>query len=489
MAATPDTPLYLQMSQRIAGLIRSGALKRGDRLSSVREAARAHGVSAATVVQAYRTLEDAQLVEARPKSGYFVSRSPNARPPVPGITQPPSASTAVDVMSMAERVLGAAVDPTLVSFGAACPGPDLFPLEKLRRAMARAAQRQRASLGRYPLTPGASVLREAVARRALAMGCELDPQQIVITNGCLESISLCLQAVTRPGDVVALESPTYFGFLQILQTLHLRALEIPTHPRTGMSLPALELALDTQPVKAVLAVPTLSNPLGATMPQADRRRLAALLGARGIPLIEDVIYNELCDRGDGRRAVKSYDRGGHVMVCGSYSKTLAPGIRTGWVEAGRWSTQVRRLKAVLTGGHTEMIEWAMADVLTQPGYEPGLRQLRRTVELRLDEARGLIAESFPAGTRVTDPPGGFILWVELPGEIDATALFHAALAEGICFAPGPMFSATPRYRHCLRLGLGGRWDGVQQQALRRLGALARELQAAGGGLPPALQAA
>ncbi|WP_141286669.1 aminotransferase-like domain-containing protein, partial [Ideonella azotifigens] len=322
-------------------------------------------------------------------------------------------------------------------------------------------------------------------RRALAIGCQLDPARILVTNGCVESISLCLRAVTQPGDTVALESPTYWGFLQILQSLHLRALEIPTDPRTGISLPALELALDTQPVKAVLVVPTLSNPLGATMPLAARRQLLQLLEARDVPLIEDALINDLAGRAEGRRAVKSFDTRGQVMICSSFSKTLAPGLRLGWVEAGRWSAQVQRLKSTLSGGHTELVEIAMTDLLNQPGHEPALRQLRALLASRLDQARRLIAASFPAGTRITAPEGGFTLWLELPRAVDAVALFHAALSEQICLAPGPMFSSTGRYRHCIRLGLGRAWGTAEQQALQRVGQLARQMADAAGAAPKA----
>ena len=484
--ARPERPLYLQLSQRVAGLIHSGALKRGDRLTSVREAAAREGVSTATVVQAYRHLEDQRLVEARPKSGYFVAARPTlarrlparsalATPPsLPTLTEPPAQSQPVTVNSLAERVLDASRDPALVSFGPAYPGGEFFANDKVKRALTRATQRHRDTLMHYPAPGGTPELREAVSRRALGMGCALDPRHIVITNGCLDAISLCLRAVTRPGDVVALESPTYFGFLQILETLHLRALEIPTHTREGLSLPALELALDTQPVRAVLAVPTLSNPLGATMPLAARKRLVQLLSQRGVPLIEDVIFNDLCGRNDGRRAAKSFDTAGHVMMCGSFTKTVSPGLRLGWVAAGRWSDDVRRLRSVLSGPSTAVTELALADALSQPGYEPGLRQARHTMALRFEEAHALIAAHFPPGTRVTHPPGGYLLWLDLPPGTDATALFDEALAQGITFAPGAMFSATRRYDDCMRLGLAGAWDDRTRAALQALGSLATQ---------------
>ena len=478
MAAHTDDILYLRLADTIAGTIRSGALARGERVPSVRELARQQGVSLATVVQAYRTLEDARLIEARPRSGYFVAARP-ARLPEPETSRPPKASVKVDVSSLAAEVMRMAADPSVRSFGAACPTADLFSEERVRRAVSRAVQRHRSTLCQYPLGQGDESLRRAIARHALRLDCRLDPADIIVTNSCLEAITLCLRAVTKPGDVVALESPCYFGFLEILENLHLRALEIPTHPRNGLSLDALQLALDTQPVKAVLVVPTLSNPVGATLPPAERRRLAEMVAAKGIPLIEDILYNDLAEHEDRRRAVKAHDTGGHVMVCGSFSKTIAPGLRLGWVEAGRWGTQVQRLKAATSGGQATVLERAMADLLSQPGNEAGYRQLRATIAARVDQARDLIAAHFPRGTKVTDPPGGFILWVELPGGVDSMQLFRRCLDEKICIAPGTMFSATDRYRHCVRLGVGGRWDEGQRNALRRVGEIACELALAG----------
>ena len=481
--------LYLQLAEKIANAIRRGTLARGERVPSVREQARREGVSLSTVVQAYRWLEDSRWIEARPRSGYFVTARP-PRLPEPETSLPPSASHEVlDISALTEEVLRRAHDPAFVSFGAACPNGDLFTPERVRRAISRATQRHRDSLVRYPIGPGHESLRRAIARHALGMGCQLDARDILVTNGCLESISLCLRAVAKPGDIVALESPTYFGLLQILESLHLRALEIPTHPRHGLSLDALQLAFDTQPVKAVLAVPTLSNPLGACMPSAERRRLAQMVGERGIPLIEDVLYNDLAEQDDKRRAVRAYDSTGHVMLCGSFSKTVAPGMRLGWVDGGRWTPQLRRLKAVLSGGHTELLEHAMADLLTQPGHEAHYRTLRNAIAARVDEARGLIAESFPKDTRVTDPAGGYILWVELPREIDSMALFRACLDERICISPGTMFSATDRYRHCVRLGVGGSWDDAHRRGLRRVGEIACAMlarkQCANGAMPMA----
>jgi DNA-binding transcriptional MocR family regulator len=222
-------------------------------------------------------------------------------------------------------------------------------------------------------------------------------------------------------------------------------------------------------------VPTLSNPIGSTMPLADRRRLAQLVAKHRVPLIEDVLYNDLVEDDERRRAVRSFDSTGHVMICGSFSKTVAPGLRLGWVDAGRFGTELARLKQATSGSQSVFLERALADLLTQPGVEAGYRQMRATLAARMDEARRSIAEHFPKGTRVTNPAGGLILWTELPRGIDSLALFQACLAEKIVIAPGTMFSATDHFRHCVRLGLGGVWDDVHRQALRRVGALAAAL--------------
>jgi DNA-binding transcriptional MocR family regulator len=470
--ASEDT-LYRQIADSLARSIRTGTLRRGERLPSVRVLARDRQVSLATATQAYRRLEDARLIEARPRSGYFVAARP-ATLPEPQASTPGSRSVPVDRSALAAEVLRLAEDPEVTSFGAACPSAELFDVERLRRAVTRAALRHRDSLGRYAQSPGHLDLRRAIARHALHLGCELDPQKLLITNGCMESVTLCLRAVTEPGDVVAIESPTYFGFLQVLEQLGLRALEVPTHPRTGLSVDALQLALDTQTVKAVVCTPSLSNPIGASLPARERLRLAQLVAERGVALIEDVIYNDLCEHDEARRAVRSFDRTGHVLVCGSLSKTVSPGLRLGWVEAGRWGAKVQRLKATTSGGQSTVLELALAELLGQPGQEAQFRQLRQRVAQRVDEAREIIGIGFPPGTRVSDPAGGFILWVELPDGSDSMALFEAAMAERIVIAPGTLFSPGERFRHCLRLGVGGRWDAGQKAALRRVGELATE---------------
>ncbi len=468
------TPLYHQLADQIHSLVRAGTLRAGERVPSVRRLSQQQGVSVSTVLQAYQRLEAAGVIEARPQSGYYVKRT-SAAVQEPAASRPPRRALTVDVNDLADAVLSYATDPNFVAFGSGCPAPELFQLERLRRAMSSLAMRDRNALGRYGLPPGTEKLRRAVARRALEWGCRIDYRNLVTTSGCMEAINLCLRAVTKPGDLVALESPTYYGFLQILQTLGLRALEIPTHPRTGISLEALELALTEHPVKAVLVMPNVSNPIGATMSDPAKKRLVELLAAKNVPLIEDHIYADLNFDNASPRAAKAFDRAGNVMLCSSFSKTMAPGLNAGWIEPGRWRDRVRTLKWTSSGGSNEIVELALAELLESGGYERSLRPLRRRFEGHVDTARGVIAECFPRGTRVTRPSGAFILWLELPKGCDSIVLFERLLERGITIAPGPMFSASGRYRNCIRLSLGQPWSPRHERALRDIGRLAREL--------------
>lgn len=474
MAQTDATPLYLQIAQQLTELIRNGTLARGEKLPSVRELARQHAVAQTTVVQAYHWLEDARLIVARPRSGFFVAARP-VQLPEPSTPRPLRRPREVSVDWLGQRILGRQQPEGMVSFSSGTPGPDLFDVDRVRRAVTRSVQRHRHLLCNYPSSAGHEDARRALARYAVGLGCSLDPQNIMITGGCMDSIALCLRAVTQPGDVVALESPTHFSFLEVLQGLHLRALEIPAHPRHGLSLDALQLALDTQPVKAVMLVPTLSNPLGSCMPLSERKRLAQMATRHDIAVIEDAIYNDLVEVPEMRRAVKSYDTSGHVMLCDSFSKTLAPGLRLGWVEAGRWSDKLRGIKDLQAGGQSAVLELALADLITQAGHAASMRQLRAAVAARMEAVRSTIATHFPQGTRVSDPPGGLLLWVELPRGMDAAALHDLCLPERILVAPGTLFSASGRFRNCLRIGMGGDWTPRHLQALARVGQLACQM--------------
>jgi DNA-binding transcriptional MocR family regulator len=353
-------------------------------------------------------------------------------------------------------------------FGAAVPEEGFFPVRRLNAIMGQHLRRTPGMLGRCTFGPGEIELRREIARRAVDWNCAIDPQALVVTNGCIEAVALCLRAVAQPGDVIAVESPAFYGFLNLLEALDLRALEIPCHPIDGLSLDDLEAALARHRVGACLISTTVSNPTGATMPVESKRRLVAMLSSKGVPLIEDATFADL-HRAGAAPAAKSFDEDGGVLLCASLTKTVAPGFRLGWVQPGRYVDQVAFLKRTTSVDQPEILQRTLASYFASGGCERHLRRLRRDFHDRVLRAAAVIAETFPAETRLTLPSGGFLLWTELPDDVDAVSLQQFATDVGVGAAPGIMFSASGQYRNFIRFNVAVQDVRHMTQALERLG--------------------
>ena len=463
--------LYENLASQLKDAIRQGIYPPGDRVPSVRRLSSQHQVSQATVVAAYRLLESHGWLEARPQSGFF-ARHPESAPPAASATEAGEGPCAVNVTELAVRLSRHTQRPDLVSLGAAVPHADFLPLADLRAALGRAL-RANADLGsRYSFPPGEEALRARIARRATEHGCAFGPEDVVITDGCQEALNLALRAVAKAGDIIAIESPAFFGTLQAIESLGMQALEIPSDPDTGISLEALTLALDRWPVKAVAVVGNFSNPTGSRLPDGHKSRLVKMLAAREIPLIEDDIYGDLVHGRERPHPAKAYDRTGNVLLCASFSKTIAPGYRVGWVAPGRWRQAVEHLKYVGTMANATLPQLALAEYLADSRYERHLVRVRRAYADNLARMQAAIARYFPQGTRTSRPGGGFVLWVELPEERDTMILYDKALKAGISFTPGRLFSPQGKYGHCLRLAAALPWDARVEGALAELGRLA-----------------
>lgn len=467
---------YERLADDFAGLIVDGVLRAGERLPSVRRLALEKRVSISTAVQAMRQLEMRGLVEARPQSGFFVRhRAAALASAIARVT--PETPVAVDVNQRLLAVLQANQRPGIVPLGAALPAPSLLPLTALHRRYASVARRFPHLLGGASHTDMSDpqLVRQLV-RRSLAWGGPLDPDEIVVTNSCTEAMSLCLRAVTRPGDTVAVESPGYYVMLQLLESLGLKALEIPTEPETGLSVAALDLATRGGGVAAVLLVANASNPLGSVMPDESKRKLVELMAVRGVPVIEDDIYGDLCYETRRPWPLKSFDTAGkasdNVMLCSSYSKCLSPSLRIGFVAAGKYRGAVGMQKMLASGITNPITQRVLAETLESGAYERHVRGLRRRYQGQVEQMMAAVARHFPASTRLARPQGGFVLWTELPEGIDTTALWRRAQAENIAFVPGDLFSPSRLYRNCLRLNCGNPWSESIEAAIQRLGALA-----------------
>jgi DNA-binding transcriptional MocR family regulator len=480
-----QAPLYRQLAAHYLDAIQAGSLKPGDKLPSLRALMRLHGISLSTALQLCRTMEGEGWVEARDRSGYFVRRP---RRLAIATMEEPAANVAPDPAQyvgihakVSDFVARRRQSEVRVDFSLARGAPELYPAQALQTIMMRLLRQRPALLTTAAPSRSRTPLREAAARRGLRAGMTLSPDEVLSTNGCIEALNLALRAVAQPGDTVAVESPTFYGLLQVLESLGMRAVEIPTSPQTGLSVEALEMALEAYDnIKAVVVVPHLQNPLGSVMPDAHKQRLVALCEQHGVALIEDDTYSELLDGDPPARSIKSWDRTGNVIHCASLHKILAPGMRLGWISAGRWHGRVEMLKYTQTRSNEELSQWAAGEFMGTGAYDRHLRRLRERLKVQREQTADAIAAHFPPGTRLNLPPGGLQLWVELPERLPSRRVFNAALRERILVAPGTLFSNSARFDHYLRINCGWPYDDAIEAGLRRLGEIVGECAVAPG---------
>ena len=467
------THRYEQVAAHIRDQVRRGILRPGERIPSVRGLSRQLGVSVSTVVQGYGLLQDERLIEPRPQSGYYV-KAPTRRPPPPAMSRPEARPQPVTISQLALQVVQATRTPGVIQMGTSLPRTDFPAVARLHRAMATLARRPDPRLADYDMPPGNPKLRLQIARRSVDAGVSVDPDEVVITSGCQEALVLCLRAVAEAGDTVAIESPTFYGTLQAIESLGLKTLEIPTHPRDGISLDALRLALEQWSLKAVVLTPNFSNPLGYRMEDARKGELVALLEGAGVPLIEDDVYADLNYEGARPKAAKAWDGSGNVLLCSSLSKSLDPGLRIGWALPGRYRDQVTHLKLVTSMATATLPAFAAADYLESGGHDRHLRAARKLYRERRDRFLDLAQRLLPEGSRVTSPEGGYLAWVELPHGTDAMALYHGAMKRGVSLAPGPLFSPSGKYRRFIRLNYAQAGFEAMAKGLRIIAELVDE---------------
>lgn len=487
-------PLYEQLANEMATSIRNNLYKSGERLPGVRKLAHLRSVSLATALAAYRLLEDRGYIEARDRSGFYVRPlliEPAPEPSEPEATARPEIVTGQQLVL---NMLRAASRLGAVQLGAAVPDASFLPVNLIQQVSGQINRQFAQDNIGYQFPPGDAGLRRQIARRMSQFGCPTHIDQVVITNGCQEALMLALKTVTRPGDLVAVESPTYYGLLQVLESLGLQAVEIPSNPRHGISLEALQLAAARWPIKACVVVPNHSNPMGFCMDEQHKRALVRFLHAVEIPLIEDDIYGDLGfgkqRPGSCKGLVKGAD---NIYYCSSLSKSLAPGLRIGWIVPPDSSRQqIEYQKYVMNLGGNSLAQRTAARILESGSYDRHLRKMTHELALAVERMTRAVSEQFPPGIRVSRPEGGFVLWIELPKGTDTTQLARDALLQGISIAPGNVFSASNRFGHCLRLSCACRWTPEVERAIERLGQMVREqlirTHLAVPSLPPAGQA-
>ncbi len=468
---------YQHLACLLSDRIKQGLYRSGERLPSVRTLSSEHGVSISTVQQAYHLLEEKQLIVPQPRSGYFVATH-KATPPVPALTRPVQRPVEVTQWDSVLELLSSRASDEVIQLGSGMPDLTQPTLKPLWKIMGRLAQKQQTELLNYDSLLGVSVLREQVARLTIDSGCQLTAEDIVITTGCHEALSVSIRAVCAPGDIIAVESPAFHGTMQTLRGLGIRVIEIPTDSVTGISLDALELAFEQWPIKAVVVVPNCNNPLGFIMPEARKRALLALAQRVDAAIIEDDVYGELAWDYPRPVTLKSLDMDGRVLLCSSFSKTLAPGLRVGWVAPGRYRDRVLHMKYIGTGSTATLPQHTVAEFIRQGHYLPHLRRMRQVYQRNYETFSCWVRHYFPCGICVSRPQGGFLMWIELPEAFDAVRLNAELREASLQVAVGSLFSASGKYRNCLRLNYGLPVNEQTEQALAQLGmAIERAMQA------------
>lgn len=470
-----ERPLYLAVAGEIERQIRSGILRVGEKVPSIRAIRRCCQVSTSTALQAYFWLENRGLIEARPRSGFYARVPFSDLAPEAGFEPQRSVPRDVGLDARLGQLLQLRSASGALQLGAAVPSSDFYPVRKLNQIIRQIIRDNPAHSCGYEFPPGHAELRRQIAKHASGQIGRSSWEEIIVTSGAMEGLTLCLRAVAKAGDVIAVESPTFFGILRLIQSLGMKPLEIPTNPRSGMDLNVLEHALRKKRIRACIIIANCHNPLGYVLSDDVKSNLAELSKRYKVAIIEDDLFGDVAFKEPRPRTIKSYDREGLVLLVSSFCKVLGPGYRLGWVQAGRWQSTVEQLQFINTVAAPSLPQQVIANFLESGGYERHLRRVRILLADRLRMVSRAIAQYFPPETRVTRPAGGFLLWVQLPQSVDAITVFEKAQQQKIGVVPGPMFSATGQFGNCLRLSCGMPWSPRVEQSLVILGSIAGRL--------------
>ncbi len=463
--------IYNEIADNIASKIKTGVLQAGERLASVRLLSREHGISINTAKRVFLELEAQSLVQSRPQSGYFVSPLPYLKLPLPQASQPLPTANITEPNELIDSVYSNMGNKELTLLSIGVPSGNLLPLAKLKKEVVLATRALKEGGTEYETLQGNVKLRRMIAARSLAWEGHLKESDVVTTAGCMNALTLCLMALTKPGDTVAIESPCYPGILQLALSLRLKVLEVATDPVKGVNIDALKALLPQ--INVCLLVPNFNTPLGYCMPDEQKKEVVRLLEKNDIPLIEDDTYGDLYFGTERPKCCKSFDNKGNVLYCGSVSKTLAPGYRVGWVAPGKYKEQIMRLKMIHALSSTSVINEAVGNFLMTGRYENHLRHLRKTLQENYQRYALAIAEFFPVGTKISRPQGGLALWVEFPEGIDTATLYNYAMKKQISIAPGRMFTLQEQFHNCMRLCIGLPWTDDLRLTLKQIGNLAK----------------
>ncbi len=470
------TPLYTQIVAEVRRMITDGALKVGDRLPANRELAKTLGVNRNTVTTAYAELAADGLITSRVGSGTYISRVPA---PATGIREhaPPSPMSWESLLSVQSRdnwlqeMSSYDAGRDVIPLALALPSSDLFPLDDFRRCVDRVLRRQGRVLLQLGATSGYAPLQEYIASQLALSGVKVSPDEVLITNGCQQSLDLIRQILVEPGEEVALENPTYPGALSVFCGASSKYFSVPVG-ENGIDLNVLEDVLSQRRAKLIYVVPSFQNPTGVTMNPESRRRLIGIAERYRVPIVEDDIYRELRYDGPDVPPLKALDEHGLVIYISSFSKVGFPGLRVGWIAAPRIVIDHLNRVKQRSDLHASLLAQAAIHEFAKRGLlAKHIKRVKKAYAQRRDAMLESLEKHFPDEARWNRPEGGMSVWIRMPDSLNSNQLLLQAVENGVTFISGDHFYASSPQQNRMRLSFTMAGPQSIEEAVKRLGGL------------------
>ncbi|MCA6061255.1 PLP-dependent aminotransferase family protein [Thalassolituus sp. ST750PaO-4] len=458
---------YLELEHLLRKDIQANHFLPSGKLPSVREICQNLGFSKATVLHALHRLEAEGLIFSKPKSGYFVKTETHHDRLPPKRINPPAAPRDVTVPAILRDIMArSAAFDILPTAGTANDASHLITLNRHLSKALRSRPTQKALY--YNDSSGDMRLKDAIVNHYRHRGLNQDPAQVCITGGCQHALFISLMATCSPGDTVAVESPAFYGVLQIMEQLKLKIIEVATDPSEGLSIEDLAKKITEWPIKACITSPNYATPTGACMPEKARQELINLAIEKDFCIIEDDIYGDLSFPPFTAEPLKKLDPDGRVILCSSFSKSLSRDLRIGWVFGGKWHDKIAQLKLVTQLSSSESTQQGLATFLEEGHYRRYLAQQVNTLKQQQRELMTLLSNHWHDEIRYTNAQGGISMWVELDETINTQNSYNKVLEQGVIMTPGSLFSASGQYKNFLRLSYIHPLTEKRQAAVKKL---------------------
>jgi len=468
--------LYSDLADRIHARIQGGGYKLSEKLPSLRSLCRTTGYSMTTVFQAYIELEKRGIIESRHRSGYFIRPRPERLRPMPEIRDHEVVPMKVSLDALIHELTLDMGDPGVLKLGGVTVAPGHLPVKRLHRHLKAISRKESPGvIAGYAPPQGDALLRHQISNLLFSILPNICVEDIIVTSGCTEALSLSLKAVAGPGDTIIVESPTDPWLRQIIKDSRMYALEIPADPVTGMDLDRVETVLGQEKISACIMNPNCQNPLGFIMPDENKKKILSLMEARDIPIIENDICGDIYFGTMRPNPIKKWDEKGNVLYCSSFSKVLAPGLRIGWAIPGRFKKTLGRMKLNRSLISPTLNQALVAAYLKEGTYDRHLRRLRETIKRQHQYCATAVHRYFPEKIKMTSPSGGLSLWIELPRGVDGRDVYFEARKKGISILPGFLCSSYDAFDRYIRIGYGRVWDQEVEDAIAKIGNIVYQL--------------